>query len=307
MKGLPTPAKTYGEQIASLRSRGMAIDDPEAATGVLMHLNYHRFRLYAHVFRMPECANYRPGTSFDEVKTLYDFDQQLRGLVLASIKVIEVSIRSRLAYVLSHSLGPLSHLDPDNYRRPGQAASTLASIEREVARGRPYQLLADGGDGVPFDRLPIWAAVESFSFGNTSKLLANLASASLRNRIAATYGLGDPVLVAALYHINVARNLAAHHARLWNATIREKLLVPNYEPAALRLTLVVGIAAPGCHNTLVMIAYLVRKIDPSSRLPSLLRAHLRLLPRPLQAAAGIPDEWEKLPLWAGIDIPQDYP
>lgn len=274
----------------------MRIDNPEAATRVLMHLNYHRFQLYAHAFRSHDGTTYRTGTTFEDVQSLYAFDQNLRGLTLAAVKIIEVSVRSRLAYVLGHELGPMAHLDPMNYRRPAQAIMTIESLRREVDRGRHDRL--PGEVTKPFDRLPIWEAVESFSFGNTSKLLGNLASPALRKKIASTYGLGDPVMVAALYHINVARNLSAHHARLWNVNIREKLLVPNYEPAHLMQALTRNRAATGCHNTLVMIAYLVRQIDPVSHLPSLVRAHLRTLPIPLHAAAGIPESWEELSLWA---------
>ena len=83
------PFKTIDEQIELLRYRGMTIADDEVARHALETLGYYRLSGYWYSFRehAPEealgCRSdlFIPGTSFDQVIRLYDFDTQLRVTV----------------------------------------------------------------------------------------------------------------------------------------------------------------------------------------------------------------------------------
>lgn len=287
------PATTYEQQIVLLEGRGMQVADKTSAESSLRHLNYYRLQTYAYPFKGLDGITFRQGTSFEQVIQLYDFDQKLRGLILASIKIIEVSVRSRFAYIVGHRLGPLAHLDLTNYRNRKKAYETLEKVREEFDRSEHSR-----GNENDFDHAPVWESVESFSFGNTSKLYANLGLPQLRDEISATYGIGERVLKSALYNLNVARNLAAHHARLWNINITEKLLSPNVGPAELIGSLNNDMKSAGCYNTVVMIVYLVRIINPRTDLPDLIRDHLKTLPHELLESAGMPRDWESRPLWS---------
>ena len=269
-------AKTYEEQIHLLEERGMRIADRESALAALKHLNYYRLQLYSYPFRTEDKIHFGSGVTFEQVIGLYDFDQKLRGLALAATKVIEVSMRARFAYVVGHRLGPMAHLEKASYKRPRQATETLMKAAKEFERAKRIE----GGDatGVTFDSAPVWAAVEAFSFGTTSRLYSNLKASRVRDEISATYGIGERSLSAALYNINVARNLAAHHARFWNTNISEKLLAPSRATTGLKDSFGDNIASAGCYNTLVMIVYLVGQINPRTNLPMLIRDHLATLP-----------------------------
>ena len=71
---------TIDDQISILRdSKGICISDDEYAKDVLSRIGY--FPLmggYKHLFRIPLTKTYKPGTSFEEIVSLYKFDADLR-------------------------------------------------------------------------------------------------------------------------------------------------------------------------------------------------------------------------------------
>ena len=111
------PFKTIDEQIELLRYRGMTIADDEVARHALETLGYYRLSGYWYSFRehAPEealgCRSdlFIPGTSFDQVIRLYDFDNQLRVTVFKELTKIEVSLRAIIGYEIGE-VDPLLHL-----------------------------------------------------------------------------------------------------------------------------------------------------------------------------------------------------
>lgn len=291
-------AKSYDEQVEILRSRGLVISDHDGAKQCLAHLNYYRLQLYSHAFLDDgENKRFRKGIRIEDILELYAYDQKLRGLTLAASKIIEVSVRSRLAYVMGHRLGPTGYLDTTNYRSLSQAIKTLDGVRSEVARSREPFLLPFNSSDDGMNALPIWIAVEAFSFGSTSKIYANLADIDIQREVADTYALNEVLMVPALHHLNTARNMVAHHAQFWNLRIQEKLKVPNKEPSDLRQSLQQNADAPGCYNTLTLLMYLVQKISPGNPLAALVREHIGNLRLDLAPRAGIPDDWKIRPVW----------
>lgn len=84
------------QQVALLQQRGMHISNIAQAQFFLQHLNYYRLRAYWIPFEA-DCVThkFKPGTCFDDVLILYNFDRELRLLILDSIERIEVSVRSQ--------------------------------------------------------------------------------------------------------------------------------------------------------------------------------------------------------------------
>lgn len=291
-----SPARTYREQLRILEERGLRIADDEVAIRHLSHLNYYRFKLYGEPYFDAAGGRYHPEASFDDILKLYRFDQRLRELVLAAIKRVEVSVRSRLAYEIGHRLGPFAHLDTTSYRSAEQSLGLLGALATEFRRSkedflRPYR------DAGGLDIVPVWVAVEVASFGVISKMLSAQGSAALRQAVADSYGLDEKVLCAAMHHLNVARNVAAHHGRLWGRRFSIELSIPRKKPAYLAGAFAQGPDRAGVYNTLVMLVHLVRQIDGGSDLPSAIRSHLLQLDPKLWSRAGIPDGWSNHPTW----------
>ena len=100
-------AYTIDQQIARLKSNGMAFDDEEKAKEILLDVGYYRLGFYSFPYEIKfPCLEHRdhklkPGTTFKSVYDLYEFDTKLRRLLLNALDRIEVNIRTKLIYNIS--------------------------------------------------------------------------------------------------------------------------------------------------------------------------------------------------------------
>lgn len=238
------------------------------------------------------------GASFDLVVALYEFDERLRHSVFIELDRVELAIRTRLGHELGR-LDPLIYLDP---QRLGARASQRGKGERtvhEVWIGK-YQsaLKASKEDFVAHHNskyggtLPIWAAVEVMDWGMLSYLYG-MSPNIVRKRIAEPCGLTGPQLELWLKSLNILRNYAAHHARMFNRVydIKPKLNNdPKLTPVANRMNRVFG--------QLSMIQYLHHQLGLSQgdRLTRLFNTYPHNPIVPL-SRTGAPENWQELALW----------
>ena len=267
----------------------------------LRHVSYYRLSAYWLPFENPKGspgARFLPGTSFDTVTALYDFDRRLRLLVLDAIERIEVAVRGSWAYELAHRFGPHGYLDARLYTHPGKYHDNLTRLTNDVASSPEtyidhYRRTYDK-PAMP----PVWMVAEMMSFGQLSRWYALLDDRALRNAIARPLGLHEAVLVPLLKHLSTIRNSCAHHARLWNRGFLLRMRVP-FKPADLVNTL----EPPAAHgparlyNALVLVVYLLRQVAPASTWRNELTALLAQHPTGDLAAMGFPQGWAGRPLW----------
>ena len=69
------------DQIKKLEGRGLIIDDKTAAASVLGRINYYRLSGYLHDFRIKGSNEYKPGTRFEDIISIYAFDMRLTHLL----------------------------------------------------------------------------------------------------------------------------------------------------------------------------------------------------------------------------------
>ena len=288
--------RTYQEQLGILKSRGLIVHDDERALHVLTHLNYYRFKTYGEKYFLPETGRYVPLTSFDSVLKLYQFDHILRGLLLDACKLVEVSVRSRLAYELAHQYGPLAHLEPLRTGCRDESLKALNSLRMEVQRSK-RGFVHERKSQISFKEMPIWMIVELASFGVVSKLLSGLKDQRFRQTIANTYGLDEKVLCSVVYHLSTVRNAAAHHGRIWNRRFGIEFSIPRTKPTGLIDSFNPMPRSGNIYNTIVMLVYLVTKIEPSSELPIGFFRHLDSLEVHLQRCMGAPEDWKSRMIW----------
>nr|WP_182263112.1 Abi family protein [Rhodococcus sp. UFZ-B548] len=115
------PFKTIEEQRELLQSRGMTISDTTAAERWLHSIGYYRLSgyWYPHRIRNQPAGStpviedhFTPGTSFEQILDLYEFDRKLKLLVLDAIERIEVAMRLRVGHTLGRR-GAFAHTDPN--------------------------------------------------------------------------------------------------------------------------------------------------------------------------------------------------
>ncbi|MBU0676182.1 MAG: Abi family protein [Proteobacteria bacterium] len=291
------PPKTFAEQVGLLVSRGMEIEDPVRAERYLSHLNYYRLAAYWLPYEQDHPTHrFRPGTSFNIVLEHYIFDRELRLLVMDAIERLEVSLRTRWAYHLSHSYGPHAHLDSGIFKRGRWSHPDNVQNLKDVVRVSA-EVFIRHFDTYDEELPPLWAVCEIMTLGQLSKWYANLCHSRDRNAIARTYGFDEVNLTSFLHHLSIVRNLCAHHARLWNREFTFAWKLPRVKPAGLVENFNVT-DGKKIYNTLVMLAYLLDRINPHSwkkRLGALLAKH----PEVREGNVGFPDDWRDRPIWRG--------
>ena len=279
----------------------MAIPDPAAAEYWLRHVSYYRLSAYWLYFEHPKGAHgprFKSGTSFDQVTALYDFDRNLRRIVMRGCEHVEVALRGSWAHQLALVGDGHSFLDPSHYKARDAFYKSLGKLAGEVGYSRETYIkhYRDTYDvpAVP----PVWMVEEMISFGQLSRWYSGLADRSLRNAIARPLGLPEAVLVPFARHITDIRNICAHHGRLWN---RGFLAPPKLaqKPIDLRDTLDQSAAqAPArLYNALVTIGHIIRSVAPNSTWMADVKALVITHPTGDVAAMGFPADWLQRPMW----------
>lgn len=104
------PAKTYSQLIQGLKDKGLNID---SSNEHLIEETLKRHNYYSivngnnDVFldKSSKEEKFLAGTTFSDLKSLYDLDYDIKNLLFKYILEIEVSVKSKLAYVVANNIG----------------------------------------------------------------------------------------------------------------------------------------------------------------------------------------------------------
>ncbi|MDO4905792.1 MAG: Abi family protein [Lautropia sp.] len=255
-KKTPKPWISFDEQLQLLKSRGMQVDDDDAARDYLERIGYYRLSGYWYPMRRIDHAesqrqntpiradDFVPGSRFEDAVRLYVFDKKLRLLALDALERIEMAVRVDVAYTLGKR-NPLAHELPEHLHgeftkkrniRGKNKGRTDYEVWRDkyrrqvrLARKNPFVEHHEKTYGC----LPIWAAIEVWDFGMLSRMYSGMKHAD-RTSIAKTYGIDTSQTFSQwLRSLNFIRNVAAHHSRLWNINVLELSNVPQDWPPDL--------------------------------------------------------------------------
>jgi abortive infection bacteriophage resistance protein len=121
---------TIAEQINQLKERGLAIDNLDFATQFLSNNNYYRLAGYWWSMQLDkENHLFKPNSKFEDVISLYNFDSELRILLFAVIEKIEISLRTKLIYHLSHEFDAWWFQNTTIFQDTKALIQTLATIQ----------------------------------------------------------------------------------------------------------------------------------------------------------------------------------
>lgn len=113
----------------------MSFADRARAERWLRHVSYYRLSAYWLPFEYPKThagPRFRPGTTFETATALYDFDRELRLLVLSAIERIEVAVRGSWAYEFAQYGGSHGYLNAALYTDRRQFHDNLSRLARDV-------------------------------------------------------------------------------------------------------------------------------------------------------------------------------
>jgi abortive infection bacteriophage resistance protein len=225
------PALSYADQVALLKQRGIVIADDAAAERLLAGISYYRLSAYWYPFRQRDAtgqllSTVQPGTPFESVIDLYEFDRQLRILVLDALERVEVAIRTAVTLRIGVVYGAFGHENPASFHPQFDHAGWVANLRTETQRSSDafvghYRARYQG-----FPALPIWMTTELISLGGLSKLYKGMKPDD-RRAVANPLALHHRRLQDWLHVLTYVRNVCAHHSRLWN---RELAIRPHAMP-----------------------------------------------------------------------------
>ena len=225
---------SWDEQTALLTQRGLVIGDVAACTAFLAANNYYRFSGYARYFQhAPHLGDntFLPGTTFEEIQAIYRADEALRTRLSEALAHAEIALRSHTAHAIATTHGPYKkYLEQGFYTDAPGAEPTATSCLRDIERSRERHILrykATSGDETDFSELPIWSAVEAWSFGTLSKCIERGASGTLADAVATSIGAAKAGFAYRVRSLVYLRNRCAHHARLWNHSVIDAGPTPN--------------------------------------------------------------------------------
>lgn len=296
------PSLTFAQQIAHLQSHGLQIPDPTLAEYWLRHVSYYRLSAYWLYFEHPKGTpgpRFKTGTTFDDVIALYDFDRNLRRLVMRGTEHVEVALRASWAYELAQlASGPHSYLKPSLYRDKRALQSSKRKLSSAVAKSAETYIVHYRNKYTQPKLPPVWMVAEMMSFGQLSRWYTNLADRALRNAIARPLGLPETVLVPLVRHLTDVRNICAHHGRLWN---RGFIHPPKlaHKPSSLNATLdLQSNQAPArLYNGLTLVLHVIQTVAPNSTWRDDFKALVNNHPNGDLVSMGFPSDWATRPLW----------
>ena len=293
------PHLTYEAQLELLKSRGMQASNEELALSLLKQVGYYTLSGYSLPYRLrgadgTRTERFRPGTSIESIKALWDFDARLRTVAFSIVAHTETHIRALLAYSLG-SVDPQIHLKPEllsidsgtNYPKWRQ------TFEKKLADSREEFVVHHRTNRAGL--VPIWVAVEVLDWGGLSHLFS-MAPLKVRTAVASEFNLNAAQLKSWLRCLNVVRNVCAHHSRFFN---RYYSLTPKLPPPGTSTSLA---AAHQAADTTFGMLTLLQHLGSFCT-----GANARSLPAVLATfpvasgldvrSTGAPLNWSDLPLW----------
>lgn len=323
MQNYSKPYLTLDEQVALLKSRGMVITDVLKAKACLSRVGYYRLSAYWHPFRQSQTVtdptsgatslkvldHFKANTDFSTVMELYVYDKKLRLLVMDAIERIEIALRTEIALRLgkqdshAHRNQKLLH---GNFARRLQSGKPntahqdwLNRLDRKFLDSRE-EFARHFKTKYPGQNPPIWIVVEVWDFGTLSHFYGGMR-VSDRDGIASLFGATDgQMLETWLRCLNDVRNVCAHHARLWNRPIINRLALPSAGVVPDLDHVASGRSRDRLYSALAVMIIMMRLINPTSSWSGRLRDHISSLPSNPNlslTSAGFPLVWLSEPLW----------
>ncbi len=298
----PKKALSFEEQAERLIQRGLIADKQELIKR-LRAVSYYRFSGYLYPFRQCDSESYMEGTTLETIWRRYCFDRRLRVLFLDAIERVEVSVRTQLTYYFSHAHGAFGHCEEGHFPnlKIGDYIDWRDSLLTETNRSKEaFKRHFFKKYGNTHRNLPVWMASELMSMGSLLTLLKGVDGA-IASKVAAHFDMADELLLSWLRSLYAARNICAHHSRLWNRVLGYAPSLPqrnkyphwhlkNEDGKKLLVNDRVGILLMICNAFLT-------QISPTSRWCERVEQLFDEYPDIPVRDMGLPSDWKLHPLW----------
>ena len=225
--------KSNEELIKYLLSKGVVISNKKDALEKVERYSYYSIvNTYKNIFK-DKNGNYIENVSFDDIYALFEFDKNLKNIILKYCLEIETVIKSIMANQISKVYGVKDYLNTSNWDASINTdikENLLKKINSEIEKDyNVHTAVTHYIDKYGF--VPPFVLVKILTFGVASSYYG-LLKQSDRQAIAKYFKISDKLLKQILKNLTTIRNVAAHSDRLYNYTskfyLSFKLIDENY-------------------------------------------------------------------------------
>lgn len=107
---------TISEQIENLRNIGLKFNDVKYAKEVLTRISYYRL-IKGYSINLKENGRYKKNVTFEDIISLYEFNGELRTIILKLVEDVEISLRANITNHFSIKYGNFSYKDINNFEK----------------------------------------------------------------------------------------------------------------------------------------------------------------------------------------------
>lgn len=225
--------KTIDEQIVILQARGLSIPDKDVARAFLHRNNYYRISGYSLTLRNRD--TFAPTATFQNIIDIYEFDHELRHILLKYIELIEVTVKSIYAYEFTRVYGPTGYLNASNFTDATVHADIMHKAEMQKTSRLAHEAYLKHFVNDLHQNIPLWAFVDLLTISNIS-FLYKISPPPVKEAVAKAIGLkarGAELMDHFMHRMTIIRNLCAHGSRLYNRLFEQKPWLNKQERAML--------------------------------------------------------------------------
>lgn len=225
--------KSNKELINYLLSKGVVISNRKDTLEKIERYTYYSIvNTYKNIFK-DKNGNYIENVSFDDIYALFEFDKNLKNIILKYCLEIETVIKSIMANQISKVYGVKDYLNISNWDASINTdikENLLKKINNENEKNyNVHTAVTHYIDKYGF--VPPFVLVKILTFGVASSYYG-LLKQSDRQAIAKYFKISDKLLKQILKNLTTIRNMSAHSDRLYNYTskfyLSFKLIDKNY-------------------------------------------------------------------------------
>lgn len=225
--------KSNEELLKYLISKNVVVNNEQDAIKKIEKYTYYSVvNSYKNNFKDSN-NNYLPNVTFDEIFALYEFDKNLKYIILKYALEIETVIKSLIANQISKVYGLKDYLNINNLddKAPLQIKENIINrINDEIDHNcNVHSAVAHYKDNYGY--IPPFVLTKILTFGVTSSYYGLLKQTD-RQAIAKYFKISDKLLKQILKNLTSIRNIAAHSDRLFcfrdKYTLSFKTIDKNY-------------------------------------------------------------------------------
>lgn len=217
-----------------LRSRGLNIDNEALARDFLLYNNYYRISGYSLTLRKNDV--FFKSATFQNIIDIYNFDHELRHILLQYLEVIEVKMKSVYVYEFTKVHGPTGYLDESFFTNKIKHREILDKANQQKNQRLPHEAYLKHFVNDLHQDIPLWAYIDLFTISDIS-FLYSISEPSIKDAIARAFGLtmnkGSFILGNYMHSMTIIRNLCAHGSRIYNRLFEQKPSLNKQEKALL--------------------------------------------------------------------------